>query len=137
MRDLSATLRRDEIVSGDVVVVRGGLDTSAKILGHAEDLARRFTWRGAPAVGVSAFGSRIAAINDVLSDKLVSYPKYRLAQVGALREAGFEVLPTFVAPHVTIVLPDLDDKTLDRLLDTFGPVRDNLEYRRRRNRRHR
>lgn len=135
MRDLAAVLRSGELIGSDVVLVRGGVDTPEKLRAHAEDMARRFVWRGEPATGVSAFGAPLENVHEVLADKLTSYPHYRLVHVAALRHAGFEVLPTFRSPHVTILLPDVEAATLAALLDTFGAVRDNLEYRRRRNRR--
>ena len=50
---------------------------------------------------------------------LVRYGKVRLSTVGRLRSGGFPLLPTLDRPHYDIVLPDLDDATLQRLEGCF------------------
>jgi len=47
--------------------------------------------------------------------ELQRYRKVRLSTVDRLRSLGFALIPTLDRPHYDIVLPDLDDITLDRL----------------------
>jgi hypothetical protein len=41
--------------------------------------------------------------------------------VADLIAGGFPVLPTFAAPHVSIVLPEYDEVAVRSLLTMFGP----------------
>jgi hypothetical protein len=43
--------------------------------------------------------------------------------VGRLAAAGFTLLPTFTAPHYTVLLPDID--MVDDLARAFGDLRAN------------
>jgi hypothetical protein len=47
--------------------------------------------------------------------ELQRYGEVRLSTVGRLRSLGFALIPTLDRPHFDVVLPDLDDATLDRL----------------------
>lgn len=49
------------------------------------------------------------------------YGKVRLSTVGALRAAGFAVIPTLARPHYDVVLPDVTAPTLSRLEGCFEP----------------
>lgn len=46
---------------------------------------------------------------------LSRYGKVRLSTVGRLRTSGFALVPTLERPHYDVVLPDVDEVTLDRL----------------------
>ncbi|MGH3371574.1 MAG: hypothetical protein ACRDPR_16405 [Nocardioidaceae bacterium] len=52
---------------------------------------------------------------------LLRYAKVRLSTVGALRAAGFAVIPTLARPHYDVVLPDVAAPTLGRLESCFEP----------------
>jgi len=41
---------------------------------------------------------------------------------------GFAVLPTFAAPHVSIVLPAYDERSVIALVDILGPEHVNPCY---------
>jgi hypothetical protein len=57
------------------------------------------------------------------SERLARYGHLQLSNFGRLREARFALLATFEHPHLTVVLPDLPDLTLARLVRCFdGPV---------------
>lgn len=43
-----------------------------------------------------------------LRGRLLSYEQVYMPTVGALREAGFDFLPTFGRPHFTVLIPGLD-----------------------------
>lgn len=53
--------------------------------------------------------------------RLSRYGKVRLSTVGRLRALGFALLPTLTRPHDDVVLPDLENETLDRLELGFDP----------------
>lgn len=56
---------------------------------------------------------------------IANYSVIRTSTVGALRDAGFALLPTGRRPHFDGVLPDLSDSTLERFASCFGPAHPN------------
>jgi hypothetical protein len=57
------------------------------------------------------------------SERLQRYGHVQLSSFGRLRHSGFALLATFEHPHFTVVLPELSDLTLARLLRCFdAPV---------------
>lgn len=58
-------------------------------------------------------------------------PRIRTAFASAVRHAGFPLLDTAGPLHWTIVLPDVEHETLDRLRSVFSPPHDNPGFRRR------
>ncbi len=53
----------------------------------------------------------------------------RTALVGRLREAGFEVMPTFANRyHLSIVMPDATARTFEQVRLCFGPPMPNPGY---------
>ena len=57
------------------------------------------------------------------SERLGRYGHVQLSSFGRLRGAGFALLATFEHPHFTVVLPELSDLTLVRLVRCFdNPV---------------
>lgn len=134
MDRLEAVLRAAESPQDLVLLLRGGEDTSAKILRQAPLLAQRYSYAGVPARGISVFAAHGPDEElTVLDSKLRPYPKYR--RLGAPRLAEFAILlPTFQPPHWTILLrangPSgrSEQEVLADLLDTLGPVLDNPRY---------
>jgi hypothetical protein len=104
---------RDELPPDDiVVVVRGGEMNSQSVRTSAENAFDRF---GVFTVSVSlALDGSVAELCSSDS-RIFRYGKVRLSTVGRLRALGFALLPTLTRPHYDVVLPDLDDETLDRL----------------------
>jgi hypothetical protein len=109
------------------VVLRGGPDTGSLILSHARRVNRAFVLDGAEVWAISVF----VAVDDVgpgsargiLQTKLRSYASVYLPTVGRLRQAGFEMLPTFARPHFSVLMPGLD--TAPALFDALGELRMN------------
>lgn len=84
-----------------IVIVRGqpGDPNEARVL--AEDFRRRFTAWGR--WGLSAFYARgQGEIYDIALARLRGFDTLRVYRVLVLEEHGFEVVPTFRSPHVTI-----------------------------------
>lgn len=123
---IEGALRGVPIGTGELVV-RGNPLTVRGLLGHAQRTAKIFTWRGETLYAVSAAVTGPGRnVDDLLaSPNLRTRSTYASAAVTALNTVGFEVLPTFTAPHVSIVLPKYDEQTAEALLIALGPVRQN------------
>lgn len=111
-------LRPEEPPDDAVVVVRGGQMTS--------EFVHRSATAAHDELGIYAL-SVFLALDDPLDELcarepfLARYGKVRFSTVGALREAGFPLIPTLDRPHYDIVLPDLQPSTLERLDGCFEP----------------
>lgn len=104
-------IRKEPLVDGSLVVVRGGLRHPLDLRRDAERARVRF---GQP--GISVFAARDAgAIDDLARSRLHEHEWLTITTVGDIRRAGLEIVPTFRRPHCTILLPDLD-ADLRRLL---------------------
>lgn len=116
---------RDESPADDaVVVVRGGLLTTDSLQRSLERCRRQYGYLGLSVYG--AVGMSIAELVDAVPqigpDR---YRRLRLSTFGTLRAAGFPLWPTLLFPHFSIVLPDSEGVTLDRLERCFGPPQPN------------
>jgi hypothetical protein len=82
---------------------------------------------GEPVFGVSVF----VALDDlgpasergILSGKLRTNPSVYRCTASELSDRGLMLLPTFVRPHYTVVLPDVD--AVDALATALGRLRPN------------
>lgn len=111
-------LRKEEPPHDDVVVVRGGAMGRKSLRGGA---ARSHTLFGL--YGLSVYGAAESDTDVLLGvEQLARYGLVRLSSFGVLRTAGFAVLPSFVAPHFTVVLAHVDDALLDQMVACFGPA---------------
>ena len=72
--------------------------------------------------GISVFVARDeigpASERTILSNKLRNYANVYRTTVSALNDAGFALLPTFIAPHCTVPMSSLD--AADDLAAAFG-----------------
>ncbi len=105
-------------------MIRGGPDTPSLLRSHARRLNRLYLLDGQELFGVSVFVAQgeigPASERAILGSKLKSYPTIYRTSVGHLESAGFELLPTFTAPHYTVVIPALD--RIDDLARAFGEL---------------
>ena len=53
---------------------------------------------------------------------------YATARAGALVDAGFDPMPTFSAPHYSLILPSYTEGIAAQLIDLFGEVKPNPHY---------
>jgi hypothetical protein len=105
------------------VVIRGGPDTPALLRSHARRLHRLYVLDGQPIYGLSVFVAAHAGSAEelhVMADKLRSYPFVYRTTVGRLDRSGFALLPTFVHPHFTVLIPSLE--AVDELAAAFGEL---------------
>jgi hypothetical protein len=122
--ELRLRVRTEHPAPDASVVLRGGPDTPSLLRSHARRLNRLFVLDGAPVFGVSVFvadgdiGPR--SERTILSRKLHSYPTIYRTTVHRLLTGGFDVLPTFVAPHYTVLIPSLE--AVAELAAAFGEL---------------
>ena len=131
---LEDVLRASESSDDLVLLLRGGEDTSTKLLRQAALFETRYTHGGQRARGISLFAAS-SAVDElaVLESKLRTYPKYRRVRGAEPAEIAV-LLPTFQAPHWTLLFQLLggarrpEEELLNDLLDILGPVLDNPRY---------
>jgi hypothetical protein len=135
--ELREHVRDDEGPPGgpSVVVVRGGPDNVKKLAEHAARTNRAFELDGQPVWGVSVFLALDeigeASLDGLLARRLSTYREVHLPRLIDVRDAGFDVLPTFGRPHFSLTIPDIEPETLDRLLAALGPATENPYHERR------
>ncbi|MGH9041749.1 MAG: hypothetical protein ACRDZ3_16140, partial [Acidimicrobiia bacterium] len=106
------------------IVVRGD-DVDPAISGHqAERFLQRFKDWGR--YGLSGYYARNdAEVNDLAADHLERFPLLGIFGIRELEEAGFEVVPTFRSPHVTIAFAGDLTEALTRLTELRIELRPN------------
>ncbi len=131
LESIEPFLRAEEILDpASDVVVRGWPLTVAGVLRNADDARARFSFHGAELVAVSAE----ATVGDRTLDELLAGPRLRTRRryaaviAGQLLEEGFGLLPSFVAPHYSIVLPAYAEQHAERLLHLLGEAHVNPYY---------
>jgi hypothetical protein len=123
---------RSEVPPDDaVVVVRGGPIAPEKIVEHAGRQAREYTYRNGPMYSISVSLTvgdwDLAAL---LAGPLSSRSTFAVSTAGAVRVAGFELLPTYEAPHYDLLLATGEYREAEVLLSLFGSPEPN-PYKRR------
>lgn len=129
MRLPSSDLLRAEAPPDDLLlVVRGGTQTLSD--GHLSNQVGD-CWERHRFFGVSVFGAPdedLVALSKAVRAIRIR-PLVRLARCGALRSAGFDVLPTFPNPHhFSVVLPDATPSTFEALRGCFTVPEPNPGY---------
>ncbi len=117
-------LRGEEPPDDTVVVIRGGEKglTAETLRRTATATQREFGFYGVSVFLALDFGvAELCASTDFLR----RYSQIQESRAGRVRAAGFALLATEARPHFDIVLPDLDDHTLDRLRACFDGPRPN------------
>jgi hypothetical protein len=135
-QELRPSLRDEAAPDDGILVVRGGPNSVEKLLTHAHRTHDAFVLDGNPLWGVSVF----CALDDIgpasldaLLRRFASYRVVHLPRVGRLRDAGFDLLPTFKRPHFTVKLQSPDGAP--RLLSALGNAEPNPYHERRPGRR--
>jgi hypothetical protein len=126
LEPIEGHLRSHDIGDDTVLLIRGGPLTADKLVEHAQRQAREFSFRGLPMVSISVDGLVAGwTVELVLRERLWSRSQFATATVGAVRAAGFEVLPTHDAPHFDVVLAEGTLPEAGKLLEVFGSPEDN------------
>lgn len=125
-QELRPSLRDESAPTDGIVVVRGGPTSLAKVLSHAQRTHDAFVLDGQPIWGISVFCALDdlgGASLDSLLHRFASYRVVHLPRVSELRDAGFELLPTFGRPHYTVTLDGPDQA--EPLLAALGKAEPN------------
>ncbi len=115
------------------LVVRGWPLTVEGLRRNASATSSRFERAGVPFTAISAE----VAVRGWTVDAILSGPRLRTrsryAAVAAivLLDAGFELLPTFAAPHYSVVLEPYTSARVEELLDLLGEIHANPHFVRR------
>ena len=131
-RPIEPLIRAEEPPTDAVVVIRGGPITAAKIVEHAARQEAVYSYRGEPMVAISVDLTIPGwSVERILRERMWSRSRYATATVGALRSAGYELVPTSRTPHYSIVLSEASEVAAVDLLSHFAPTLVN-EFRQRR-----
>lgn len=112
------------------LVIRGRQFDPTRLLADALDMLELYTWRDAPVAAVSAsVVHRGQTVDELLRERrLRTRRDVVIAPVADVVAAGFPVLATFDAPHVSIVLPEPTPVEAVRLRQLFGEPTPNPHY---------
>ena len=94
-------IRRAPLPADALIVVRGDdlIEGSSQL--QAEEFRRRYPdWDRWGLSGFYACGD--SDVDDLAGDQLERFPLLRLYRPAVLEAAGFQIVPTFRTPHVTI-----------------------------------
>ena len=107
-------IRRAPLPADALIVVRGDdlIEGSSHL--QAEEFRRRYPdWER---WGLSGFYARNDSdVDDLAGDQLERFPLLRLYRPAVLEAAGFQIVPTFRTPHVTIAFDGDLEVGLQRL----------------------
>ncbi len=116
-------LRPDEVLDPtSALVIRGWPLTVEGLLRNADATRRRYSLSGDPLVAISAE----VTLEGWGVDAILSGPRLRTrrsfasAAVVDVVEAGFGLLPTFSAPHYSVVLANYTEDQAQRLISVLG-----------------
>jgi hypothetical protein len=108
------------------LVIRAGPLTVEKLVEHALRQQRDYSYRGEPMPSISVAATVSGwTVERILRERLWSRSTYATATVGAVRGAGFELLPTHRIPHYDIVLATATVEDATTLLTLFDAGRRN------------
>jgi hypothetical protein len=136
MTEPIAKLRLEDVLRGTespddlVFLLRAGdQDDNLDRLQHqAARLSRRYTLGGVDCYGVSAFAATEESEAWVLATKMdVRRRYYRITSADV---AGLRLVPTFTAPHWTVLFSGPDGPEYKAFLDALGDLRDNPYWKR-------
>lgn len=115
------------------LVIRGWPLTVEGLVRNADATRRRYSWGGQPLVAVSAEVTIDGwDVDRILSgSRLRTRRSYAAAAVGELLVAGFGLLPTFSAPHYSVVLGSYTVEQAELLIRVLGEIRPNPHHVRR------
>ena len=132
---LESVVRPDEGPDDLVLLLRAGdtEDDVAPLKRQAARLNRRFTYEGGECYGISAFSATEENEPWVLATKMDVRRRYYRIKYSDV--ASFRLLPTFNAPHWTVVFSGAGGPEYQAFVDALGELRDNPYWKRRLGRR--
>lgn len=115
---IESFVRSGEVAPADThLLLRGSPLTVAKFAEHAARTARAYTYRGHACMGISVeLATSPEETTRLLQGRRLS-TRRRVARirVSAARALGFVLLPTFAAPHYTVILDLSPSATVEAL----------------------
>jgi hypothetical protein len=114
MAERAPRIRRASLPRDAVIVVRADdlIEGSSQL--QAVEFRRRYPDWGR--WGLSGFFARSETdVDDLAADRLERFPVLRLYRPSVLEAAGFDIVPTFRSPHVTLAFDGDLDVWIDRL----------------------
>lgn len=132
---LDDAVRPDEVADDLVLLLRGGVyeEGAERLQAQAAQLNRRFSFEGGECYGISVFAATEAGEAWVLArnmDVRRRYYRIRYSDVAHLR-----LLPTFRAPHWTVLFSGPTGPEYAAFVDALGELRENPYYSRKPGRR--
>jgi hypothetical protein len=127
-------VRAGEVLDPEAaLVIRGWPLTVDGLLRNADATRRRYSRAGRRFVAVSADVTMAGwDLDAILSGpRLRTRRSYAAVPIARVVEAGFRLLPTFGAPHYSVVLPSYTEVAAQRLLEVMGEVKVNPHHVRR------
>lgn len=134
LEPIEPLLRADEQLDPEAdLVVRGWPLTVDGLMRNTEATRSRFSRAGLPFAAISAEVTVEGwSVDSILAGpRLRTRSRYAAVAAGVLLGAGFEMLPTFAAPHYSIVLEPYTSGRFEELLQLLGEIHDNPHYVRR------
>lgn len=131
---IEGLLRAGESLNASAhLVVRGWPLSIDGLLRNAEATRSRFSYGGRPLSAISAEVTVGPWTLDAIlgGTRLSTRSRYAAVPMGALGGAGFVLLPSFVAPHYSVVLEPYTADRAEELLGVLGPVLINPHHARR------
>lgn len=134
-----AYLRRDEVLPGEAIVIRGGILGGGlqEIQEQAEDEFMRLQVEGDPdpvyGLSVCSLPNMTAGeIAEAVGTERLPHARMRATTVEALKSRGYGVVPSDWPGHATIVLPGpATEQDWQNLQESFSAPMDNPVGRRR------
>ncbi len=106
---------REDPPDDAAVIIRAGIMQVAALARAANEAYELY---GILALSVEcAFDATV--LEACRSRRLAPFGQVRLSTVGRVRAGGFALLPTFMRPHFSLLLPDLSEVTVARLERCF------------------
>lgn len=121
-------LRGGEVLDPNAaLVIRGWPLTVEGLLRNADATRRRYSLDGEPLVAISAEVTMPGwDVESILSGtRLRTRRSYASTLAYEVVEEGFRLLPSFLAPHYSIVLGNYTEGEAQRLISVLGEVRPN------------
>ncbi|MFN3215482.1 MAG: hypothetical protein ACE367_03195 [Acidimicrobiales bacterium] len=125
---VEAHLRDGEVLDQAAdLVIRGWPLMVGGLLHDVDATRRRYSWAGQPLIAVSAEVTIDGwDVDRILSgSRLRTRRSYATAAVDELLAAGFGLLPTFSAPHYSVLLGSYTVEQAELLIRLLGEVRPN------------
>ncbi|HET6835386.1 MAG TPA: hypothetical protein VFH30_16090 [Acidimicrobiales bacterium] len=134
LQPIEGHVRAGEVLDPEAaLVIRGWPLTVDGLLRNADATRRRYSRAGRRFVAVSADVTMAGwDLDAILSGpRLRTRRSYAAVPIARVVEAGFRLLPTFGAPHYSVVLPSYTQEVAQRLLEVMGEVKVNPHHVRR------